>query len=109
MGLPSWNAASIVRFIRTNREAPLAILIGVTTSLVISAFIWTTELLGARLYTSSSPAWMRLVFPAAGALLSGLLLYRFFPDARLLHHRSADDFQPPQLLGSAPLDPHAYL
>ncbi len=56
--------------------------IGVTASLVIVAFIGTTEMLGARLYTAQSPAWMRLVFPAAGALLSGLLLYRFFPDAR---------------------------
>lgn len=67
---------------RQNREAPLAVAIGVTASLVIVAFIWMTEMLGARLYTAQSPAWMRLVFPTLGALLSGLLLYRFFPDAR---------------------------
>lgn len=65
-----------------NREAPLAILIGLATSLVIAAFIWTTEMVGARLYTAESPAWMRLIVPAAGALISGLLLYRMFPDAR---------------------------
>lgn len=76
------TAAELARFLRKNREAPLAIAIGAATSLVISAFIWTTELLGARLYTAQSPAWMRLIFPTAGALLSGLLLYRFFPDAR---------------------------
>lgn len=69
-------------FLSANREAPLAILTGTATSLVIVAFIWATEMVGARLYTSESPAWMRLVIPAAGALLSGLLLYRFFPDAR---------------------------
>ncbi len=72
----------LAEFLAANREAPLAILIGIATSLVIVAFIWTTELVGARLYTSESPAWMRLVFPAGGALVSGLLLYRFFPDAR---------------------------
>ncbi|GIU75126.1 MAG: transport integral membrane protein [Bryobacteraceae bacterium] len=78
----SSRAAALVRFLKKNREAPLAILIGVVTSLVIAAFIWTTELVGARLYTAESPAWMRLIFPAAGALFSGLLLYRYFPDAR---------------------------
>lgn len=76
------TAAELARFLRRNREAPLAIAIGAATSLVVSAFIWTTELLGARLYTARSPAWMRLVFPTAGALVSGLLLHRFFPDAR---------------------------
>ncbi|MGB9609633.1 MAG: chloride channel protein, partial [Bryobacteraceae bacterium] len=78
----SSRAATLARFLKKNREAPLAILIGIATSLVIAAFIWTTELVGARLYTAESPAWMRLLFPAAGALFSGLLLYRFFPDAR---------------------------
>jgi len=76
------RAAALARFLKENREAPLAILIGAVTSLVIVAFIWTTELVGARLYTPQSPPWMRLVFPAAGALLTGFLLYRLFPDAR---------------------------
>lgn len=79
---PSAKAADWARFLRKNREAPLAILVGIVTSLVIVAFIWTTELVGARLYTAESPAWMRIVFPAAGALVSGLLLYRLFPGAR---------------------------
>ncbi len=80
MALP--RGRELVDFLKENREAPLAIIIGVITSLVISAFIWTTEMVGSRLYTSQSAAWMRLLFPAVGALLSGLLLYRFFPDAR---------------------------
>ncbi len=72
----------LAQSLTAHREAPLAILTGIATSLAIVAFIWATELVGARLYTPDSPAWMRLAFPAAGSLLSGLLLYRFFPDAR---------------------------
>lgn len=76
------RARRVARFFRHNREAPLALVIGVATGPVIAAFIRTTGLVEARLYMADSRSRMRLVFPAAGGLVSGLLLSRFFPDAR---------------------------
>ena len=50
--------------------------------LVVVAFILVTENLGARLYPGSGAAWRRLVIPVMGALVSGILLSRYFPNAR---------------------------
>ena len=60
----------------------LTILIGAVVGLVVVAFIIVTERLGARLYPANGPAWHRLAIPTAGALVSGLLLARYFPNAR---------------------------
>ena len=50
--------------------------------LVVVAFILVTENLGSRLYPGSVAAWRRLVVPVAGALVTGILLSRYFPNAR---------------------------
>ncbi len=50
--------------------------------MVVVAFILVTENLGARLYPGTVPAWRRLVIPVAGSLLAGILLARYFPNAR---------------------------
>ena len=60
----------------------LTLIIGAIVGLVVVAFILVTENLGSRLYPGSAAAWRRLVIPVAGALGTGILLARYFPNAR---------------------------
>src|SRR5579872_7137183 len=60
----------------------LTLIIGAIVSLAVVAFILLTENLGARLYPVGSAAWRRVLIPVAGALGTGFLLYRYFPNAR---------------------------
>src|SRR3954453_20715186 len=60
----------------------LTLIIGAVVGLVVVLFIFLTENLGARLYPAGSPAWRRVLTPVAGALISGFLLKRYFPNAR---------------------------
>jgi CIC family chloride channel protein len=60
----------------------LTLIIGAVVGLVVVAFILVTENLGARLYPGTVAAWRRLVIPVAGALVTGILLSRYFPNAR---------------------------
>ena len=60
----------------------LSLVIGAVIGLVVVAFILVTERLGMRLYPVSGAPWRRLLFPVAGSLGIGYLLYRFFPGAR---------------------------
>ena len=71
---------------RRNRDdqllIALSLLIGVIVGLVVVAFILLTGRLAARMYPPGSAAWRRVLVPVAGALVSGILLVRYFPDAR---------------------------
>jgi len=60
----------------------LALVIGALTGLVVVAFILLTERLGMRLYPVGGAPWRRLLFPVAGSLGIGYLLYQYFPNAR---------------------------
>jgi CIC family chloride channel protein len=60
----------------------LSLVIGVTVGLVTVAFLLVKGRLAARMYPAGGAAWRRLVLPAAGSLISGILLYKYFPDAR---------------------------
>ncbi|MGC2285604.1 MAG: chloride channel protein [Candidatus Acidiferrum sp.] len=60
----------------------LTLLIGALTSLMAVAFILLTERFGSRLYPAGGATWHRLLFPVAGSLSMGYLLYRYFPEAR---------------------------
>ena len=60
----------------------LALVIGALTGSVVVAFILLTERLGMRLYPVGGAPWRRLLFPVAGSLGIGYLLYRYFPNAR---------------------------
>src|SRR5215472_13555595 len=60
----------------------LALVIGALTGLAVVAFILLTERLGGRLYPVSGAPWRRLLFPIAGSLGIGYLLFRYFPNAR---------------------------
>jgi chloride channel protein, CIC family len=61
----------------------LTLVIGAMTGLVVVAFILLTERMGMRLYPAAGgAAWRRLLFPVAGSLSIGYLLFRYFPEAR---------------------------
>src|ERR1700681_515268 len=60
----------------------LALVIGAISGAVVVAFIMLTERLGMRLSPVGGAPWRRLLFPVAGSLGIGYLLYRYFPDAR---------------------------
>lgn len=60
----------------------LAIVIGALTGFAVAAFIVLTERFGMRLYPVGGAPWRRLLFPVAGSLIIGYLLYRYFPNAR---------------------------
>jgi len=60
----------------------LALVIGALTGLAVVAFILLTEHMGMRLYPVGGARWRRVVFPVAGSLSIGYLLYRYFPNAR---------------------------
>ena len=60
----------------------LTIIIGAVVGLVVVAFILLTENLGARMYPSGGSPWRRVIIPVVGALSTGFLLYKYFPNAR---------------------------
>lgn len=69
-----------------DREGQLTILlslvIGVLVGLVVVAFILLTGRLAARMYPAGGAAWRRVLIPTIGALGTGFLLARYFPNAR---------------------------
>ena len=60
----------------------LTLTIAGIVGLVVVAFILLTENLGSRMYPAGGAAWRRVVVPALGALITGYLLKRYFPQAR---------------------------
>ncbi len=60
----------------------LTLLIGALVGLAVVAFMVVTTRLGDWLLPAGGPAWRRILVPAAGALVSGVLLARYFPNAR---------------------------
>src|SRR5258707_6563829 len=60
----------------------LALVIGALTGLAVVAFILLTERVGMRLYPVGSAPWRRFVFPFAGSLGIGYLLFRYFSQGR---------------------------
>jgi len=60
----------------------LTLIIGAIVGLVVVAFIYVTENLGGRMYPPGGSPWRRLALPVIGALSTGALLSRYFPNAR---------------------------
>ncbi len=87
MALPSprWTLRRWAERVR-NREdqltVVLSLIIGVLVGLVVVAFILLTGRLAAHMYPAGGAAWRRVVIPTIGALVTGFLLFRYFPDAR---------------------------
>ena len=82
-----WRTPLLHRFERLQQREDqiflvLALVIGALTGLAVVAFIVLTERLGMRLYPATGSPWRRILFPIAGSLTMGWLLYRYFPYAR---------------------------
>jgi chloride channel protein, CIC family len=60
----------------------LSLLIGALVGLVVVAFILLTGRLAARMYPPGGSGWRRVAVPTLGSLVTGYLLYRYFPLAR---------------------------
>ena len=72
-------------FIRDREEQvflALTLLIGALVGLAVVAFIVITERFGVHLYPSDGAAWRRALVPVAGSLGMGILLFKYFPEAR---------------------------
>ena len=84
----SWWRTSILDRVAELRQREsqvflvLALVIGALTGLAVVAFILLTERMGMRLYPAGGAPWRRVLFPVAGSLGIGYLLYRYFPYAR---------------------------
>lgn len=60
----------------------LSLLIGALVGLVVVAFILLTGRLASHMYPAGgAAAWRRLLIPVLGSLVTGYLLYRYFPNA----------------------------
>ena len=57
-------------------------MIGAVVGLVVVAFIVLTGRLAVRMYPPGGAAWRRVLVPTLGSLVSGYLLFRYFPFAR---------------------------
>src|SRR6267378_1837283 len=60
----------------------LSLVIGALVGLVVVAFILLTGRLAAHMYPAGGLGWRRILVPTLGSLLTGYLLYRYFPLAR---------------------------
>ncbi|MGA8027992.1 MAG: chloride channel protein [Bryobacteraceae bacterium] len=60
----------------------LSLVIGVIVGLTVVAFILLTGRLAARMYPPGAAVWRRMLVPLTGTLVSGYLLFRYFPNAR---------------------------
>jgi CIC family chloride channel protein len=60
----------------------LSAVIGALVGLVVVAFILLTGRLAARMYPAGGAGWRRILVPTLGSLITGYLLWRWFPFAR---------------------------
>lgn len=68
---------------RQNRdELLLSVVLGALVALVVVAFVVLTGGMAARMYPAGGAPWRRVVVPTLGSLITGFLLYQYFPLAR---------------------------
>ncbi len=60
----------------------LSLVIGAVVGLVVVAFIVLTGRLAVRMYPPGGAGWRRVLVPTLGSLVTGFLLFRYFPFAR---------------------------
>jgi CIC family chloride channel protein len=80
--LRHWADAQKIRQHEDKVLLIITLMIGAVVGLVVVAFILLTENLGSRMYPAGGAAWRRLAVPVLGALITGYLLKRYFPNAR---------------------------
>ncbi|MFN8008604.1 MAG: chloride channel protein [Terriglobia bacterium] len=78
----NWSQAQKVGQHEEKIQLVLTLIIGAIVGLVVVAFILLTENLALRMYPAGGAAWRRLLIPILGSLLAGILLQRYFPQAR---------------------------
>lgn len=83
----SWRARLekwVVRLRQSENQLSLALslLIGALVGLVVVAFILLTGRLAVRMYPAGGSGWRRILVPTLGSLVTGYLLFRYFPFAR---------------------------
>lgn len=79
------RASELVEDLRRREDRlalALSLVIGALVGLVVVAFILLTGRLAARMYPAGGAGWRRILIPTLGALVTGWLLARFFPEAR---------------------------
>ena len=77
--------ASLVENIRRSEDRlalAVSLLIGALVGLVVVAFVMLTGQLAAHMYPADGAGWRRILVPTLGSLVTGILLFRYFPDAR---------------------------
>jgi len=60
----------------------LSLVIGALVGLVVVAFILLTGRLAALMFPTGAAGWRRIVIPVLGSLVTGYLLFKYFPLAR---------------------------
>lgn len=60
----------------------LSLVIGALVGLVVAAFILLTGRLATLMYAAGGASWPRILVPTLGSLLTGYLLFKYFPLAR---------------------------
>jgi CIC family chloride channel protein len=60
----------------------LSLVIGALVGAIVVAFILLTGRLSAHMYPAGGQGWRRILVPTLGSLLTGYLLFRYFPSAR---------------------------
>ena len=60
----------------------LSLIVGAVVGLVVVAFIVLTGRVAVRMYPPGGAAWRRVLVPTLGSLVTGFLLFRYFPFAR---------------------------
>ena len=60
----------------------LTLIIGAIVGSVIVLFMVCTDRMHRSFFGPATPVWLRPLVPTVGALATGFLLFRYFPDAR---------------------------
>ena len=84
-GRISSRVTSLVEDVRRREDRLallLSLLVGALVGLVVVAFILLTGRLAAHAYPPGGMGWRRVLIPTIGALVTGFLLYKYFPMAR---------------------------
>jgi chloride channel protein, CIC family len=85
--MPSWprRIVGLIEDLRRQEDRLallLSLVIGALVGLVVVAFILLTGRLASHMYPPGGAGWRRVLIPTLGALGTGILLVRVFPDAR---------------------------
>src|SRR5689334_24723456 len=67
---------------QSRNQLLLSVVLGALVGLVVVAFLLVTGRMAARMYPAGGAPWRRILVPTLGSLVTGFLLYRYFPLAR---------------------------